>query len=196
MIAPRLRLSRLRNPSAFTLVELLIALIITAVIGASTVAMLGAVSYGTTNRREMRSLVVKTRTVQMRMDLALRTAEEVLYPNATQPSVADYTVIWVADENDDDTKQNNEIRLIERDTSTKELNTYRSATDTATFTTVSAFRTNALAAYTPTRWATGISALTFAATTAPTNTFLVSYQLTAESNSQTETAAGAVAPRQ
>ena len=193
---PTVRLERRLSRRAFTLVEVLLALAITALVGLSVAAMLTATAYGTTSRQEMRGLLVKTQTISARLSAAIRTSREVLYPNAGQPTSNDYLVLWTADENDDSVKQNNEVRLIERSTVDNELDSYVDSTDTADFSNVAAFRTQALASYPSVRWARGVTTLSFQATTDPADTMLLSYHFTVAEGQATETAVGAAAPRQ
>ena len=193
---PTAQSERRPNRRAFTLVEVLLALAITALVGLSVAAMLTATAYGTTSRQEMRGLLVKTQTISARLNAAIRTSKVVLYPNAGQATSNDYLVLWTADENDDSTKQNNEVQLIERNAVNNELNSYVDSTDTADFGNVAAFRTQALASYPSARWASGVTSLSLRATTDPAGTMLLSYRFTVAEGQATETAVGAAAPRQ
>lgn len=180
---------------AFTLVEVLLALAITGLVGLSVATMLTATAYGTTNHRETRGLLVQSQTISARLNSAIRTAKEVLYPNASQTTSTDYIVVWIADDNDDSTKQNNEVQLIERNSGNNELRSYANPADTADFTNVAAFRTQALASYTSVRWSTGVSVLSFEATTSPTDTMLIGYTFTVTQNQTSHTSVGAATPR-
>ncbi len=184
-----------RGP-AFTLVEVLLALTITAMVGASVAAMLAGTSYGTSSRRSMRGVLVKTQTTHSRLSAALRVAREVVHPNSGQPTSNDYLVLWIADANDDNIKQNNEVQLIERVAAQDELRSYTSDADPADFVDTSTFRTLALSSYTPELWATEVTALSSRATLSPAGTTLISFRLTVTHGDLTDTAVGASAVRQ
>lgn len=184
-----------RGPG-FTLVEVLLALVVTTLVGLATVAMLSATAYGTTSRQHARTLLITTRVVDARLGAALRSAQEVVYPNSGQPTATDYLVLWVNDENGDDVKQHGEMQLIERDSATNELRSYRNSADATTYADVAGFRAAALASYPGETWAHGVSALDLAATTTPAGTVLVSFRLTVSEGGESESAVGAVAPRQ
>jgi len=178
---------------AFTLTELLLALTITTLVGLAVVTMLQAAAYGSTSRAGMRDLLVLSRTTSARIGLSIRTAVQVVGVDATN---GEYVVLWVADDNEDGAKQYNEMQLIERDSGTSELRSYTSTSNTSDYSSVSAFRSTALASFTQERWATGISDVDFellAATgqSAP----LVSWRVTATRDGMSDTAVGAVAMR-
>jgi hypothetical protein len=183
----------MKRASAFTLTELLLAMAITVVVGAATVAMLNAAAYGSTSRSGMRDLVVLSRTVSARIGLTARTAVEIVGVDATS---GEYVVLWVADANDDATKQYKEMQLIERHSASSELRSYTSTSDNTNYSTLAAFRTAALASFTSATWATGISDVEFKLLAASgSNGPLLSWQVTATRNSVSDTAVGAVAMR-
>ncbi len=162
---------------------------ITALVGVSAAATLSATAYGTSSRRSMSALLVKSRMVNTRLATAIRASLEV------EAVGADYVVLWVDDTNGDDTKQNNEMQLIERDTLENELNSYRDTSDTAPFSSAAAFRANALAAYAAEPWATGVSAMTLTADAGPPDTKFISFRLTFTADDMSETTVGAAARR-
>lgn len=191
MAAPNYNPQIKTRRSAFTLVELLIALTITALVGATTVSMLSAMSNGTDANRTVRELLVKTKMIDGRIRSAVRGSVEVI------DSSNDHLILWKADENDDDAKQNNEVQLIERNSATNELHSYQNSADTNGFSTAAAFRSNAIATYTSQRWATDVTASAITVTTTPAGSkALVSFRITVNSGSANETAIGAAALRE
>lgn len=181
-----------RRRYGFTLVEALLALVVTSLIGGATVAMLSATAYGTTSRENMRSLLVKSRAVDTRLGAAVRSAVEIIPPGVA----TDHIVLWVADDNNDNAKQRNEMQLIVFDSGANELRTYRDTSDTQSFVAEATFKATAEASYTPQTWATGVSDLTFALTTAPAGSTLVSYRLTVGAGNDEHIAVGAHTTRQ
>ncbi|MHC4093023.1 MAG: prepilin-type N-terminal cleavage/methylation domain-containing protein [Planctomycetota bacterium] len=175
--------------SSFTLVELLLALAISALVTASVAAMMVAVSYGTSSSRDLRSLLVKSSTIDARLSAAVRGSRSIL------ASGSDFLILWTADADDDDTTDNAEVRLIERDPTTDELNTYYDTGAAGDYSDATAFRTAAKASYAYQRWGTGLTAISFVLDAAPPGTGLVSYDLTLASAEVSETVVGAAAIR-
>lgn len=121
---PRFAASR----TAFTLVELLMALTITALIGAAVAAMLSAVTYGTDSSHDLRTLVVKSETIAARLSAAVRESAQLL------DAGDGYVVLWTSDLNDSGQPDLLELRRIEWDSDTDELTDYTpdpAATDVA-----------------------------------------------------------------
>jgi len=85
-----------------TLVELLIALIITSMLALGVASILYAASYGTSSRREVRRMVVRTEQLRARLDDAVRNARAVLASGNA------YIVLWIGD-----TRRNNQVNLSE-----------------------------------------------------------------------------------
>ena len=171
---------------AFTLVELLITLTVSAVIAATVITMLSATSYGSDSSRTMRELLVRGKVIDGRLRSAIRGSAEVI------DHTDDYLILWTADANNDDAKQNDEIQLIERDTSTYELTSFASSVDTNGFTTAAAYRTNAKATYPSQTWATGVTTTVIDVTNAPAGgAAMVSYRISIERESATEVIVGA-----
>lgn len=178
------------NPrQAYTLVEVLMALVITALVGTAVMAMMSATAYGASDRQSLRELLVRMTTVEARLGAAIRGSTE-----ATDAG-ADYLVLWVADSDESETRQNGEMQLIERDTSTNELISYRNPADTSNFTTASSFRSLAKSSYPGQRWATGVTAATFTLQSAAGGTVLVSYAFTIQRENVSESMIGAAALR-
>lgn len=175
---------------AFTLVELLITLTVSAVIAATVITMLSATAYGSDSSRTMRELLVRGKVIDGRLRSAIRGSAEIIDHSD------DYLILWTGDDNDDEAKQNDELQLIERDTSTDELHSYQNGADINNFTTASAFRTNAKASYASQRWATAVTASTITVTSPATNgAVMVSYRFTCERGSTEETFAGVASLR-
>ena len=177
------------GPSGFTLVELLIALVVSSLAAAGVTAMLVAVSYGTSSSNDLRSLVVKSKTIDARLGASVRGCRQVL------ASGSDFLLVWVADADADDVTDNAEVRLIERDAATDELNSYYDGAAAGDYVDAATFRTLALGSFTPQPWATGVTGLTFVLDLPAPGTRLVSYTMTLESEDVSETVVGAVATR-
>lgn len=177
-------------PRAFTLVELLITLTVSAVIAATVITMVSATAHGSDSSRTMRELLVRGRVIDGRLRSAIRGSAEVI------DHADDYLVLWAGDTNGDDAKQNDEVQLIERDTSTYELTSYANSADTNGFTTASAFRSAAKASYPSQRWATGVTTTVIDVTNPPAGgSAMVSYRVIIERESATEVIVGAEALR-
>ncbi len=121
-------LSRPPRQYGLTLVEMLMALAITGMIGAAIASMLTAVTYGTSSGRDIRTLVVKNKTLSARISAAVRESAQLL-------DAADgYVVLWTKDLNDSGVPDLLELRRIELDTATDKLTSYTpdpAATDVA-----------------------------------------------------------------
>ena len=131
-----------------TLTELLIAAAITRNDRAGVTAMLVATSYGTTSRAGMRRVMVQNRTTLTRLDDALRASLEVVAVGSN------YIVLWREDPNEDETRQHDELQLIEWTSADSKLCSYRNPADTAAYADAATFRTTALAGYPAQCWAT------------------------------------------
>jgi len=107
-----------RRGAGLTLVELLIALTITGMIGVATAMMMVSVSYGTTSKQDMRGINQRVTTITHRLNAAVRGSKMVLEAGD------DYLVLWTADTRVDEGPNLSEIRLIERDPGTHQLRSY------------------------------------------------------------------------
>lgn len=105
-----------RRMHAMTLVELLLAMSITAIVTLAAGGMLTAVSYGSSERTDLRSLVVRQELIAHRLSAVIRASRQVLDCDNNQ------LVLWVSDANNDQTPQLSEVRWIERDNDTNEIN--------------------------------------------------------------------------
>lgn len=91
-----------------TLVELLLALAITALIGAAVAGMLHAAAMGTNDSADGRRIVVQFKRLDARVGAALRSARLAL------ESGASYVILWERDADASGLPNLSEIRLIER----------------------------------------------------------------------------------
>jgi hypothetical protein len=94
-----------------TLVELLLGLAITALIGLGIMTVLFAVTRGTATQNDARGLVVKEKVVGGRVGAALRGSKMVL------ASGTDYVILWSADMRDPGPPSLSQLRRLERDSS-------------------------------------------------------------------------------
>ncbi len=187
-IRPQSHTARARR-KGLTLIELLLAVTITGLIGGGVVAMMVAVAYGTSSSRDLRSLVVKSATIDGRLGAAIRSSRQVLAVGT------DYCILWAADDDDDSATDNAEVRLIERDPTTDELNSYANAGAAGGYVNAATFRSAAKASYPVELWGTGVTAVSFATDAAPPATALVSYSFTLQDADLPESVVGAAALR-
>lgn len=101
-----------------TIVELLLALVITSLVALATGMMMVGVSYGSTSKSQMREVGVRLKTTTERLNAALRSSKMILATGT------DYLVLWTGDSRADDGPNLSELRLIERDADTGELRSY------------------------------------------------------------------------
>lgn len=185
-----------RSKTAFTLAELLLALAIMAIVGVAALTILGATAYGTSDDQLRRELLVNTEVIKQRINGTVHSAIEMIIPNSGQPTSTDYFIVWSEDLNDDDAKDNNEIILIERNTTNSELLAYHDPSASGTFADAATFRTTALASYPSTRWATGFSALSCTATIGTGNFPILTYTFTVTKGTTSESSTGSASLRQ
>ena len=101
-----------------TLVELMIAMAITGMIGVTIASMLFAVSKGTASRTDMRNVIVQTKIINSRFGAAVRGAKMIL-DNDT-----DFLVLWTADKDGDGLPGLLELQRIEYDPQAEQLVSY------------------------------------------------------------------------
>jgi hypothetical protein len=176
------------------MVELVLALAVTGLASAAVAAMLTAVSYGTSTKRDLRNVVVKSRVIDTRIASAIRASQAILEAGTN------YLVLWMGDTNSNgtaDAPDLSEIRLIERNDADNRLSSYGfpdswtqaqiDAADVAyplTGNPPGFFQSATAAAkmagsFQPTLWGSDIIALDFGLDgTDPANTALASYRLT------------------
>jgi len=197
-VSDKPRINNTRRFRGLTLVEMLMALAITGMIGAAIASMLSAVTYGTKSSLDIRSLVVKNKTLSSRITAAVRGSAQLL-------DAADgYVVLWTKDLNDSGAPDLLELQRIELDAATDELTSYTpdpSATDTAYDLAVDDFDavTTALIGsgdLDGALWATGVSQWTVSIDQAdPQDATLVSFQLTLDAGALSDTSVNAVSLR-
>jgi hypothetical protein len=85
-----------------TLAELIVAITITTLIAAGVGSILFAASYGTSSRRDVRRLAVRSAQERQRIDDAIRSAAAILAKGSS------YIVLWTGD-----TRSNNQVNLSE-----------------------------------------------------------------------------------
>lgn len=98
-----------QRAAGMTLVELLLAMSVTAMITLAAGGMLTAVTYGAGERTDLRGLVVRQELISHRLAAAIRASRQVL------DSDRDQLVLWVSDTNNDQVAQLSEVRWIEYD---------------------------------------------------------------------------------
>lgn len=190
-------MSRFPRCQGLTLVEMMIALAITGLIGAAIASMLTAVAYGTSSSRDLRSLVVKNKTLSARITAAVRGSAQLL-------DAADgYVVLWTKDLNGSGVPDLLELQRIELDSGTDELTSYTpdpSATDVAYQMTddFDAVTTALIGGgdLEGALWATGVAqwAITFD-NADPLDAGLVSFRLTLDAGGLSDTSVNAVSLR-
>lgn len=185
-----------KNKTAFTLVELLLAMSILAVVGVAALSILGATTYGTSDDQLRREMIVSAEVIKQRINSVVHAAEELIIPNSGQTTSTDYLIVWAKDTNDDETKDNSEMLLIERDTSTNELLAFQDTSAAGTFSDAATFRAAAKASYPSTRWATGFSAFFCTASFGAGQFPLLTYKFTVTRGTSNETHTGSASLRQ
>jgi prepilin-type N-terminal cleavage/methylation domain-containing protein len=193
---------RNRHQSGLTLLELMLALAITGVIGLGVATMLLATSQGTASRTDLRAAVVKHKTLTGRFDASVRGSTMVLAHGSN------YLVLWTGDTNGDGLPRLSELRRVEWNTtanantivSYKAPSTLAAASDTAyalsdNFATI----TSALKGtsnFPAEVWATGISGWTVTLNHATAaNATLVRYRFVTTSSEVSDDIVGAAALR-
>lgn len=105
----RSRTMRRHACRGLTLLELLLALAGTAVIGSAVAAMLTGVAYGTATDKDMRSLITRQMALRARLEAEVRESRMLL------DAGADYMILWSSDADDDGMPSKAEIQVIEYD---------------------------------------------------------------------------------
>lgn len=109
---------RQRSRPGLTLLELMLALAGTAVVGAAIAAMLSAVTYGTSSKRDLRALVARGKTATGRLDAAVRGSRRVLDQGDG------YIVLWTRDLDESDSPDLLELRRIQFDAAGNRILSY------------------------------------------------------------------------
>ncbi|MFW6060011.1 MAG: PulJ/GspJ family protein [Phycisphaeraceae bacterium] len=114
-IHPR-TLSRRRG---LTLVEMVLALAITGLVGAAIAAMLSAVAYGSDSSRDMRNAAVQSKALSARLGAAVRGSRLVLDQGE------DFLVLWTTDADENGAPSLQEIQRLEHNGDDDALVSYR-----------------------------------------------------------------------
>ena len=183
-----------RRRYGLTLIELLLALAGTAVIGAAIAAMLSAVTYGTSSKRDLRALVARGKTATGRLGAAMRSSVQVLDQGDG------YIVLWTRDLDASDSPDLLELRRIQFDATGNQVLSYTAPTGTTdvayalsdNFATITQ---NLIDAGTMTSelWVKDASAMQITLDNAdPQSARLVSYRVTLTTGELSDTAIGVV----
>ncbi|WP_432799286.1 hypothetical protein [Poriferisphaera sp. WC338] len=111
-----------------TMIELMLAISATGLIGAAIASMLSAVTYGTSSTKDMRSLVATNKRITTRLSAMMRSSRMVL----DTASDGSWLVLWHADKDESGTPNTNELRMVLYDDSTDRLIVLRPADDSLT----------------------------------------------------------------
>lgn len=191
-----------RSCHGLTMIELLMALTITSIIGAAIAAMLFATARGTSDQNDQRDFLMRQKSLDARLSAVLRSSTRVLAGDAT------YMVLWMGDSRKNDLVNLSELRRIEFDSTNQRIVAYKTvfpqgwsqaqidAADAghALSSNFNTLTTNLkTSSYFPAEiWMTGISAASF---TYPTATLadvrLVNYQITLTEDTLTQVMIGA-----
>ena len=107
-----------RRGRALTLVELMLSLAATGLVGAAIASMMSAVTYGTASRHDIRAAAVRHKTTAARVTAAIRESTKVL-------ACGDgYIVLWLYDFDGDEAPSQNEIQRIELDVGNERIRSY------------------------------------------------------------------------
>jgi type II secretory pathway pseudopilin PulG len=192
------RRTRGQRQRGLTLIELLLALSGTALIGSAIVSMLFAVSYGTKADKNLRSLVTKQMTLRARIGALIRESSTVLEQGDG------YLFLWLHDADESGQPNLDEIALIEFDPAEQTLSVYRapdSPSSNPAYDAAGDFVSQTVgvkggADFPAERWASGITAFTLTLDDADAQSArLVSFRLTLAAGEERDTAIGASALR-
>ena len=178
---------------------------ITAMLATAIAALLHAASYGTSSKREIRRITVRSLQLRSRMDDAVRTARAVLDVDETAWG-SRYIILWQGDTYQSDPGQVNlsELQLIEWNPNSETLISYRAASeldpDPVLPMSTDFYDTAISSVYTGklrnTVWSDHVTDMAFALDDAsPTDARLVRWELEIEDELLTEPVIGAVAMR-
>ena len=105
--------------TGFTVAELLLAMTITVLIGASVAGMVYAVSYGTSSQKDLQSVLVANDVVGSRLGAYLRSSKMVLAQGSG------YLVLWKGDTDADNKPKVSELVRIEYGQAAKTITLYK-----------------------------------------------------------------------
>ena len=186
-----------RTHSGMTLIELMLAMAATGIVGIGIASMLQAVSYGTSSSQDIRELVVKANVVDGRLAAAIRESQAVLADDD------DLLVLWTYDGDGDGLPALHELRRIAYDAAADQLVVFTADEDHAV--AIYALDDDFAAItedlidddeLTRETWADGITALQFTLDEADaSDARLVSYRITLGAGTLEHVVASAVALR-
>lgn len=189
-----------KQRAGLTLIELLMALAIMAMIGLTISSMLSAVAYGTSSDHDVRQLAARGRTATLRLNAALRGCVMVLDAG---PS---WLLLWQRDTDGNAQPSLEELRLLTYDATTQTFGSYRSGTAMpnqpydmdSDFDAVAAGFPALAATLQPNvvvveRWAVGVDAVAFTLDhAAPQSARRVAYRLSLAAGGLSDTQIGSV----
>jgi hypothetical protein len=114
---------------AFTLVELILALTITALIGGAVSAMLTTVSKGTASEAGRRSANTRKTILRAKLSACLRSTKLALAEGHDADSGVSYLVLWTGDSTYNDLPNVSEILLLEHNPRNGQVTAYRAPDD-------------------------------------------------------------------
>lgn len=199
-----MKLSHQNSRRGLTLVELLLGIMITAMIATGVAVVLQAASYGTSSKREVRRLAVRTQQLRHRLDESARAARAVLAFGESEG--AKYIVFWKGDTfgNDEDQVNLGELQMVEWSPDTREVICYEALTEPEPDTLYAPsddFRSAILSAATSGRlidsgWADNVSSFSLEADSAdPATARLVTWRFELVDDLLTQPVVGVVALR-
>lgn len=121
MMIQHRRTTRSAAARGLTLLELLLALAGTAVIGSAVAMMMSGVVYGTQTDQDLRELVTRQMALRARVEAEIRESRLVL------DAGGDYLVLWSGDADADDLPSKAEIQVIEYDAANDRVMRYAPA---------------------------------------------------------------------
>lgn len=180
-----------------TLLELLLALAGTAVIGTAVAMMLAGVAYGTQADKDMRTLITRQMALRARLEAEIRESHRVLDQGMG------YVILWGEDLDDSGTPNKTELQVIELDAGTGVITRYAPAAliADAEYGFDDDFRTvtdgyNGDATFPGERWASEVASLSFTLDNAdPQLARLVAFRIGLTGGEIPDTAIGAAALR-
>ncbi len=186
--------------SGLTLVEMMLAMSITAMVGLALTTMLSSVAYSTTSQAQLRRSNVRGKVLSTRIDTAIRSSKMVLAQGN------DFLVLWMGDSRRNGVPNLSELRRIQRDDATGTLTSYKapsglSEVNDTPYSPADDFGTitaglMGTANFPSELWATGVTAWTQSLNqTNPQVVSLLSYALTLEIDSTSSTFTNTVSLR-
>jgi prepilin-type N-terminal cleavage/methylation domain-containing protein len=114
-----------RRRGGFTLVELILAMTITALIGGAVSAMFTTVSQGTTSEAGRRSANARKTILRARLNAALRSTRLTLAEGQHLDTGANFLLLWTGDSTYNDLPNVSELLLLQHNPRTGQITAYR-----------------------------------------------------------------------